>query len=282
MALVVYPKLSNRDLGFIRIGGAGLANCMYVAARAYLLSRQLNCEMLRPTWERMGIGQFLRHEKDKRFYAGLFNDESVYRKLRKLWKINALQQIPESEVARARDGMVVVEGLGNYFEDLLSDVEGVRLYFRSCVLPEAIAQVPDSLSQSVAVHVRLGDFPESCRIPISWYYGVLEQILQRVQRPLDILLFSDGTDEELKPLLEIPGVRRVFYGNALADIVAISRCGLMVGSHSTFSGWGAYLGQVPCIFSQLAYGRVLVDESRFCLLGSSTEVPEIFWKRIGW
>lgn len=33
-----YPALSDKDLGWIRIGGPGLANCMFLAANAYISS----------------------------------------------------------------------------------------------------------------------------------------------------------------------------------------------------------------------------------------------------
>ena len=49
--------------------------------------------------------------------------------------------------------------------------------------------------------------------------------------------------------------------NAMADIYAISRCRYLIGSDSTFSGWGAFLGQVPCVFFRKHYGKVLRDEA---------------------
>ena len=35
-----YPALSDKDLGWIRIGGPGLANCMFLAANAYISSKE--------------------------------------------------------------------------------------------------------------------------------------------------------------------------------------------------------------------------------------------------
>ena len=37
MALYVNPVLSDRDYGIARIGGPGLANCMFFAARAAMI-----------------------------------------------------------------------------------------------------------------------------------------------------------------------------------------------------------------------------------------------------
>ena len=58
-------------------------------------------------------------------------------------------------------------------------------------------------------------------------------------------------------LLSIPNVKRVYFGGAIQDIVAISKCYYLIGSDSSFSAWGAFLGQVPCIFYRLQFGPVL-------------------------
>ena len=35
-----YPKLSNRDYGWFRVGGPGLANCLFFAVNAYVHYKQ--------------------------------------------------------------------------------------------------------------------------------------------------------------------------------------------------------------------------------------------------
>lgn len=37
-----YPALSNRDYGWFRVGGPGLANCMFFAANAYISACKSN------------------------------------------------------------------------------------------------------------------------------------------------------------------------------------------------------------------------------------------------
>lgn len=46
----VYPKLSEKDLGFIRLGGAGLGNLLFTYARALVYARDHGCQMIWPTW----------------------------------------------------------------------------------------------------------------------------------------------------------------------------------------------------------------------------------------
>jgi len=73
----VYPKFDSIiDIG-IRIGGFGLANCLFVYSRALVLSKINNYSIINPTWRRYGIGQYLRNEKDKRHYFNLFENIGI-------------------------------------------------------------------------------------------------------------------------------------------------------------------------------------------------------------
>lgn len=269
MKRYVYPLLAlkrNLDLGFFRIGGPGLANCLFVAARAYLRAKDLGCEMLRPTWERLSIGQWIRGERDKRFYYGLFKDESVWSTCRKLLLIKFNKDV------------AVEEGLRNYFEDILDRQDEVREWFFKSIESNAIRDVPSDLYNYIAVHVRLGDFPQSMRTSVSWYRDIVLQLSRHFGK--DVLVFSDGSEAELHDLLAIPNTRRVFYGNAIADMVAISRCCMLVaGKYSTFSAWGAYLGNVPSIFQEIDYGRI-VPNGLEVRIGQTTKIPDIFLERV--
>ena len=72
-----YPVLSDYDFGWFRLSGPGLANCMFVAARAYILSRRENAGYISPTWTKLSPGTFLRREKDKRVYFKIFNNQRI-------------------------------------------------------------------------------------------------------------------------------------------------------------------------------------------------------------
>ena len=274
MNLYINPSLSNRDYGIFRIGGPGLANCMFFAARAVVLAERTNGIMLRPTWERFGIGQWLRRERDKRLYAGLFQGASLLSGLKKMWLAATKKHIAEIDAVDAKGGIIDVRGLGNYFADFVGSEDLVRQYFKNNICPQAIKEVPLDCQNVVAIHVRLGDFPKQYRTDIDWYVKVVKLVASLAGQDAQqkFWLFSDGTDDELKPLLEIPNVERAYFGNALADMVAISRSRLLIGSDSTFSGWGAFLGDVPCIFAHVHYGRVFEDAAKTVI---SNDIAEI-------
>ena len=269
MSLYINPMLSNRDYGIVRVGGPGLANCMFFVARAAILAKKLNAKLMRPTWERIGIGQWIRKERDKRFYSGLFSKKERISGMRKAILLAISKKIKEEDAKPSMNGVVLVSGLRGYFSDLWENRDYVCAYFQEKILPAAIQLVPTELSNTVAVHVRLGDYPQKWRTDINWYVKVIQKVRvfwslmtdADATQSLKFKVFSDGSNAELSELLAIPGVERADYGNAFADMMAISKCKLLIGSDSTFSGWGAFLGTVPCVFSHLHYGRPLEDEN---------------------
>lgn len=243
----VYPQLpSTYDLYLIRIGGSGLANCLFIAARGYILAERSNLEYINPTWGKISLGPYIRREKDKRHYLGLFNSVGIrgIKKIVTLWF--------------KRNQIIKVEGLDNYFEDILGDYALVKKFInysvRSCIKDQF-----DSIDfgNIIGVHVRLGDYVSSLRTNIDWYKSIIDQINEYTNDKFKFLLFSDGIDSEVVDLITIPNVQRVFYGNAMADIWALSKCKMIIGSDSTFSGWAAYLGQKPIVFRKCHFGLCL-------------------------
>lgn len=253
MKKYIYPKLPALfDLKFIRVGGSGLANCMFVAARAFIRARQEQLELIEPAWLNFSLGPYLRHQMDKRHYYGIFRPYNRNYGLRKLFLLLFTHRQICLEV-----------GLQKYFEDLLPHVAAVKGYFETILAPEILQQVNTfDFSNAIAVHIRLGDYPENRRTPIAWYQKKIQLFASAPQgKALRFLIFSDGTDEELAPVLTLPQTQKASFGNSIADIFAISRCRVLIGSDSTFSGWGAYLGQLPAVFFKKHYGRINVDAS---------------------
>lgn len=251
MAKYIYPKFNAaKHLGFVRIGGCGLANCLFTYAHAIAKARETGSQIISPTWFNLSIGTYLRREADKRHYLGLFTSAGEISGITKYLKLLFCKKDIEEE-----------KGLDPYFANIIENAEYVSQYIIDHIASVCKKPVDSyDFSHAVAVHVRLGDFDEECRVPIRWYK---DRIMEKKQEGWNrFLLFSDGKDEELKELMEIEGVQRVFFGSAISDIYAISKCSYVLGSDSTFSGWGIYLGQVPCRFYRKHYGRLLKDKTK--------------------
>ncbi|RYE34459.1 MAG: hypothetical protein EOP48_30510 [Sphingobacteriales bacterium] len=76
-------------------------------------------------------------------------------------------------------------------------------------------------AKSIGVHIRLGDYSEESKVPISWYVKTIKILQADVKYQNTIfIIFSDGKDDELKDILAIPNCKRVDRPNALADILS--------------------------------------------------------------
>lgn len=262
-----YPALSDKDYGWIRIGGPGLANCMFIAAKAYVHSSINHTLYIDPTWRKFSIGPWLRREKDKRIYNKLFFHDGISG-IRKFLIIKGMLTKPEY--------IATFSDLGNYFEDLNQHYDLIKEFFNRITRYETVALVNDiELVDKVAIHVRLGDYSSELRIDLSWYKKVIENII-RINPRQQFVLFSDGKEQELIPLLQISNVKQVFFGNAFADMYAISKCKMLIASDSTFSAWGAFLGQKPILFCRRHFPPVYRGSIPEVILNDSVDIPEVF------
>lgn len=260
--IFVYPQLpAVYDFGFIRFRGSGLANCLFVVSRAYIIAKKNNWTLIDPTWGNLSFGPYLRRENDKRHYFGQFKKMGVS-KIQKLFLLSVLKKSDSENLQLNSSSIVLVQGLGNYFEDLLVGQVDVKSFIINSLRDKIKDQIDRvSFENIIGIHIRLGDFSSEMRTDINWYVRIVKDIFQIYGSKYTFQVFSDGSDSELVSLLSLPSVERVFYGNAISDILALSRCRLIIGSDSTFSAWGSYLGQVPVIFPKKHFGRVLVDET---------------------
>lgn len=234
------------------IGRAGLGNELFPVLRAADVSVSESRVLIWPTWFQLKIGPILRRERDKRMYWLLFRTPGPVSVVRLLWA--KVRGVPHRS-STSNDTYVTVRGMDNYFD-------GVRIpgpEFRDLLTGRARRGVISSTSPKpyIAFHVRLGDFSRvgasesevsknNTSSPIEWF--VARARAARVAHPgAPIFVCSDGDDAELAPLLRVDGVSRSAGRNALDDLVFLSYASGIVGSRSTFSAWGAYLGNAPMV-----------------------------------
>lgn len=255
----VYPKLpAVKDYGIFRVGGSGLANCLFIYARAIVASKKYGAKIISPTWFNLSIGPYLRGQQDKRHYSDIFKKESVSG-LKKLYFLFLKRDV------------LTVQGLGGYFSDLTHQSSIIRKHFLAHLSEDLINSLPVISRNSVAVHIRLGDYIAERRVPIEWYIQTIKTVNEYFNYETDILIFSDGTEDELQDVLSVANTRRAFYGSAFADIWAISQCSLVIASDSTFSAWGAFLNQVPLIFYKRHFPPVLDKPDHEIVIGEDVE-----------
>ena len=254
-----FPALGHagsREYGLFRVGGSGLANLLVIWARCLVQSRRYGLKRISPTWLQICREQWVHNSPDKRTYHGLFAaapDEITG--VRRLSLLATSRQVPESQLGQPiPDGSTVVfRGIEGLLAPILPYRELVcaELLRMTCMPHQRALQ--EGFSPDVAIHVRRGDFgsgdPTSGnqRIDLNWYVGILRQLRERFGN-LTTAVFSDGTDDELGPLLQIDGVSRTTFGQSIADILGLSRARIFIASGSTFSMWASFIGQMPTVW----------------------------------
>ena len=260
MAAYSYAKLSERDLGLLRLGGTGLGNLLLTWAEFVVGTGKYGLTPIAPTWPQFKFGPIARHESDKRFYSDLFiRAPGEVTGLKKLRLLSTLPRIGAAELtngsrprplANGRDLLVEFDNGGALFSKILQDHAFVRSELLRITRDRHKRGLEHDFRRSVSVHVRLGDFRvESLQTPIQWYAGAINAVRNAVGADLPVYVFSDGNDSELQPILSIPGTTRLEFGSSIADIWALSAANILIAAGgSTFSKWASYLGRMPVVY----------------------------------
>lgn len=252
--------------GYPDMGRTGLGHSLLAWARCAIWCRDTGATMLAPRWLRPRIGPYLRGERDKRNYFLLFHRNGYTHEPTRSWVLNTANHLyaeldlPERGVRVARPTVVIFRNAMAHNEQklfhhvyrdgpyLLEQLTGMT---RTAYLPAKPA------APFAAVHVRMGDFgtataeelragATNSRIPVEWYVAAARQL--RAHFPdLPLVVFSDGTDDALAPLLALDNVTRSPRQQSVTDMLSIAQARVLIASGSGFSLWGSFLGSVPRI-----------------------------------
>ncbi len=246
----------------VRLGGAGLGNILFPWATALVYARDNNLKRIQTTWKNLKIGTFLRKERDKRMYMDLFTGDDGVSGLKKFWLLNFTNQVK------------YFSDMDSLFEPFKKDHLLVKSELLNIMSSHHLEKAMSSNNNSIAIHIRMGDFEDSnnedflrggawnYRVPIEWYKTIIGKI--RKVSNIPIYIYSDADDIELEEILEIDNCNRAYFGSAISDMIALSRCRILVSSASTFSMWASFLGQIPTIwFPGQMRQKVIIDNKLF-------------------
>ncbi len=254
--LYAYPRLER----------TGLANMLFPWARAEIFAHDRGCSILAPDWTHFArIGPWFRRERDKRYYVNCFTSAGYVRGPVRAWILATHRRVGKKDFGDIQqpDRGVVVEFRG--MEGLFGGLEGHSEWLRSRLerimrpkLREDLASQWPSAPAFLAVHVRRGDFGPwnpgtsannlmCVRLPLDWYRAAIEWAWAQHGK-LPVVLFSDGSPEELVPLTRLGGVAVARYAPAIVHLLAISNASCIITSASSFSMWAAFLSRAPAVW----------------------------------
>lgn len=228
---------------------AGLANMLMPWARAMLWGELHDAPVLAPRWFKLRLGPYRRKESDKRRYERCFTTENTVSGWQRA-SVLALAKIVDESDRAMPDGTrapiaVRFSGLGEYLSPLLGHHRLLDERLRAMTRRELL---PASGGEFVGVHVRLGDYPTKWRLPIDWYAKAIAAVAVGLGHDVPVRIYSDGSEEELSPLLRLPNVEWADRRPAVTDLLELSQAACIVASASTFSAWAGFLRQAPIIW----------------------------------
>lgn len=120
----------------------------------------------------------------------------------------------------------------------------------------------DSTKLTIGMHIRLGDFQKplntenyrgkfNASLPMQWYVNIVKSITQQLGDTVQFLVVSDGSLEQLSPLLEecINVVTTLDIPDSdISDMLALAESDLLICSVSSYSCWSAFLSDTPYIW----------------------------------
>jgi hypothetical protein len=251
---------------------AGLGNMLIPWAKCYLWCRDNNARMIAPFWTKFRIGPYLRREKDKRNYQRLFRPGQGIGGLIRLYLLATTQKCAieqfDGVAISGRPATVIFSDMESFYT-IVGRHEEIREALTIMTKPQFVPKRPEK--PFIGVHVRLGDYaipqngaevPWTSRLPIDWYVAAVHEVRKTAGCDCDVVVFSDGGDDELGDLLRLPAVRRSQYKESISDILALSQSAAIIGSCSSFSMWGAYLAQTFTIWHQGRVPGKIMDEQK--------------------
>ncbi len=253
-----FVSLGRLESFGVRLGGAGLGNILFPWARALVYAQENSCIRIQTTWKNLKIGTFLRKERDKRLYFDLFTGKDGISGLKKFWLLNFSNKVK------------YFRGMGNLFVPFKKQQLYIKEELLKIINPHHLEKVKTFESNSIGVHIRMGDFTHSdekmlrngawnCRLPIKWYQQIIKKINEKTDLP--ICIFSDADEEDLQEILKLKNCKSMHLGSAISDLVALSNCKVFVSSASTFSMWASFLGQMPSIWFPGQMRQKLINDS---------------------
>jgi hypothetical protein len=251
--------------------GAGLGNELHGWAKAHLAAEVLNAKAVHPAWGRSSR-EYWKYFNSSRldwfhhsFLLSLLPtfvfDEKEYRATGVQDFGEAVKTYAERHSLFARPAYVVVTGeMWGGMSILRPAFPFVRqvLYTANGTaqnLSRLYRKIPSG-NLTIAVHVRRGEFMSeppgsgqpawsqwNLAIPLDWYVGVCRSIKDQLDVPHSFVLFTDGSPDELAPLIREVAPITLFGQrmNVCSDLLAMASADLLVCSRSSFSIWAAAL-----------------------------------------
>ena len=256
----------------------GLGNRMFAWARAKIFSSISGCKMLSPEWAHLRGASILRggidYNNALRKILLVDNFKPARQEVKGLEKIILRKQCVLHPVGTLEEAFrLVPPGTGKHlvsfegqkaheFHELwphkdlvISSLKEItkRKWLRPATLIEKPfiginARMGNDYKKTVDMNAFLNDRTGHLQTPLNWYVQSLRKTREMLGSNLTAVLISDGKRDDLKILLNEPGVILGSSKSAIGDLMILTGASVLLGAgRSSFSAWASFLGGMPTI-----------------------------------
>jgi hypothetical protein len=263
-------------LARIRTKGHGLGNELVPWSRAFLASEVLGARLLPPAFG-LNRREYWRHFRTapddwiynraiERLLPTVHFTEADYLEHGGDDVVAALRSFATARGLQHRRAYVfVTEGLWGGFYHVQAAREFMRAtLYQSRFAARNLLRLRERIDPEkilVAMHVRLGDFKAAVTaiehhrvanvsLPLEWFCNIADSLRRALGDALQFLLVSDGTAEQLQPLMSrVPCITTADLPDGdCSDALALADADLLICSASTYSHLAAFLSDAPYVW----------------------------------
>lgn len=262
------PSVSGR--------GAGLGNELIPWARAFVAGATLGVQTLPPAfgfnqrkyWRHFGTPRtdWLTHRLIEQALPRFeFTENDFYKYGGQSLSESVRLFADEHKLSEKSAWVLTTKGMWGGYRHVIEARDFVRstLYLSKFSAPN-LTKIKARLNPeliTVGMHIRLGDFQLeknldeyrgkfNASLPLQWYINIAQSIRQQLGDKVQFLVVSDGTAEQLTPLLNACNAITTIdiQDSDISDMLALADADLLVCSVSSYSAWAAFLSNKPYLW----------------------------------
>lgn len=245
-----------------RLPKAGLGNKLFVWANAFLFASLQQKKMVVFGWINYSKSTLTFWDKNSRIYFRYFNNKPniclllIYFFFKIFFKKSISNQINYNKIQNAKIyEFSKVPHWKDFFYGLRENHSTIKKGFFEMLNSSIKSEFEKLEAPVIAVHVRMGDFRNlkqgedfkkvgGVRTPLDYFINLINNIREKTHVNLPVSIFSDGTPDELKPLLNLKNVSLIKNSKDIIDMLHISKADIIITSAgSTFSFWSAFFSK---------------------------------------
>ncbi len=258
--------MSNKSIVHSKMPNAGLGNKLFCWAHGVIFAQTNNLPHVTSGLTKFKIGPILRFEKSWRIYINIFKSKYQFKKSKAFFAKRTVQALEYKNCIAKIDSTIATEFVFNevphwndYFLHLRENRNFIIDAFKKELSDNIVKRWNQKSAIDIGVHIRLGDFRKlqanenfakvgATRTPLEYFIALINQIRAVSGKDLNVTIFSDGSKEELLPILALPNCNIAEVDSDLLQMLHLSKSKIIIlSASSTFGQWSAFLSNAVVI-----------------------------------